>query len=107
MSLYIRVLVGLVAFTVLGVDDNSSKMPLLLAYSPVAQPGAGRANQNPPKALREGGWVLRVENRARRRCSGKVGANTSAIASSTAAALAPWKASPPSCRASSFHCARS
>ena len=34
---------GLVAFTVLGVDDNSSKMPLLLAYSPVAQPRAGRA----------------------------------------------------------------
>ena len=32
MSLYIRVLVGLVAFTVLGVDDKSSKMPLLLAY---------------------------------------------------------------------------
>ena len=31
----------------LGVDDNSSKMPLLLAYSPVAQPRAGRANQNP------------------------------------------------------------
>ena len=29
--------------------------------------------------------------------SGKVSANTSAIASSAAAALAPWKASPPSC----------
>ena len=45
---------GLVAFTVLGVDDNSSKMPLLLAYSPVAQPQAGRANQNPPKGGRVG-----------------------------------------------------
>ena len=54
MSLYIRVLVGLVAFTVLGVDDKSSKMPLLLAYSPVAQPRAGRANQNPPKGGRVG-----------------------------------------------------
>ena len=38
-----------------------------------------------------------LENRARRRCIGKASANTSAIASSAAAALAPWKASPPSC----------
>ena len=30
------------------------KMPLLLAYSPIAQPRAGRANQNPPKGGRAG-----------------------------------------------------
>ena len=83
---------GLVAFTVLGVDDNSSKMPLLLAYSPVAQPQAGRANQNPPKGGRVG-----ARKSGTAAVSGKVSANTSAIASSAAAALAPWKASPPSC----------
>ena len=102
MSLYIRVLVGLVAFTVLGVDDKSSKMPLLLAYSPVAQPRAGRANQNPPKGGRVG-----ARKSGTAAVSGKVSADTSATASSAAAALAPWKASPPSCRASSFYCARS
>ena len=51
--------------------------------------------------LREGGWVL--EKRARRRCTGKVSANASARPASAAAALGcPWKASPPSCRGSSF-----
>ena len=84
MSLYIRVLVGLVAFTVLGVDDKSSKMPLLLAYSPVAQPRAGRANQNPPKGGRVG-----ARKSGTAAVSGKVSADTSATASSAAAALAP------------------
>ena len=37
----------LVAFAVLGVDDSSSKVPLLLAYSPVARTRERRANQNP------------------------------------------------------------
>ena len=42
----------LVAFAVLGVDDSSSKVPLLLAYSPVARTRERRANQNPPKGGR-------------------------------------------------------
>ena len=39
---YTRSEMGLVAFTVLGVDDNSSKMPLLLVYSNWGERGRGK-----------------------------------------------------------------